>query len=309
MRMRKRVTPREKRKPRTVLAGLSAVLVALSVASTYTYSQSGPPSFQYVAAATGELRGSYTTYTAHPGSRQFLYFSNDKSTIAATIEVKEISNGAALLNVRAKSYPGSVDRKTSENGLASASPREYTYVPMEKLRMPVDGGGVLSLEGAIADEAGNLSKPLASHSVETEPGQIVLMSPTLLRGDRVLLNLKNGAVTGTAMRGNPAAALYAPPDGLFIFALQPFDKATACEVLHGKATCSIDGNEYTLFSERPIMAADQGSKIWALRVPAYNPSKAGVSWQDGGGSIKVGELSELLGELKIEGLAPVSQRR
>ena len=302
--MKKAVTFREKKRlTRIVFAGFSAVLVALSMGLAYTYGQSGSPSFQYVAAAGGELRGSSTNYTAHPGSRQLLYFSNGKLTIAATVEVKEISGGVALLRVRAKSYPGTVDRESSEKELESVLPREYTYVPLEKLSMPVDGGGVLSLVGAIADKVGNLSKPLASHSVEAEPGQIVLMFPALLRGDRVLVNLKVGAGTGAGLRGNAAIALYAPPDGLFIFALQPFDGATPCEVILGRAVCSLEGNDYTLFSARPITGGDQESKIWVLRVPAYIPSKDGVRWRDHEGPIQAGELSQLLRELRVEGFA------
>ena len=289
--------------PSAAFAGFSAVLVVLSLASAYTHAQSASPSFQYVAAAGGELRGSSTNYTAHPGSRNFLYFSNDKLTIAAIIEVEDIRDGVARLKVRAKSYSGTEDRNTSEQELKSAPVREYTYVPLEKLSMPVDGGGLLSIIGAIADQAGNLSKPLAPHSVEAEPGQIVLMSPALLRGDRVLLNLKVGAATGTALRGNPAIALYATPDGLFIFALKPFDGATPCEVDAGRAACTLEGNEYTLLAARPITAGDRDSKIWALHVSPYNPSRDGITWPKRSGSITAGELSELLRELKVEASA------
>jgi hypothetical protein len=134
---------------------------------------------------------------------------------------------------------------------------------------------------------------------EPEQGQMLLMSPALLRGDRVLVNLRMGAGTGTGLRGNPAIAMYAPPDGLFILALQPFEGATACEVILGRAACSLEGNDYTLFSARPITGGDQESKIWVLHVPTYIPSRVGVSWRDNQGSIKAGELSRLLAELRV----------
>jgi hypothetical protein len=299
--MKKPVTLQEKKRlPRIVLAGFSAVIVILSVEITLTHGQNRSPSFQYVVVAGGDLRGSLTNYTAHPGSRQLLYFSNDKLTIAATIEVEDIRDGVTRLKVRAKSYPGTLGRDTSERELKSALQREYTYVPFEKLSMPVDGGGVLSLEGAIADKMGNLSEALASHPVETEPGEIFLMFPALLRGDQVLVNLKIGTGTG-ALRGNPAIALYAPPDGLFIFALQPFEGATACDVILGRAVCSLEGHEYTLFSAKPITGGDQESKIWVRHVSTYIPSKVGVSWRDDQGSIEAGELARLLVELRVEG--------
>lgn len=151
--------------------------------------------------------------------------------------------------------------------------------------------------------AGNLSKPLAPHSVEPEPGQIILMFPALLRGDRVLINLKTGAGTGLGLSGNPAVAVYAPAEGLFIFALQSFEGATACGVTLGRAVCSLEGDDYTLFSARPITGGDQESKIWVLRVPTYIPSRVAVSWRDDEGSIKSGELSRLLAELRVEGFA------
>jgi hypothetical protein len=285
---------------RIVLTGFSA-MVLLSTGSGHSHGQTGSPSFQYVATAGGELRGLSTPYTAHPGSRQFVYFSNEKLTIAATIEVEDIRGGVALVRVRTKCYPGTVGRETSEKELKSAVPREYTYVPMEKLSLAVDGGSVLSLVGAIADESGNLSKPIAPFPVGPEAGQIMLMSPAILRGDRVMVNLKVGAGTGSGLRGNPAIALYAPPEDLFIFALQPFDGATACEVTLGKAMFSLGGNDYALFSDRPIIGGDQESRIWILHVAKYVPSRVGVSWRDGEGALRAGELHELLAELRVEG--------
>jgi hypothetical protein len=169
-------------------------MVLLSAGSGHSQGQSSA-SFQYVATAGGELRALSTPYAAHPGSRQFVYFSNDKLTIAATIEVEDTRGGVALVTVRTESYPGTVDRETSEKELKSALQREYTYVPTEELSPAVDGGGALSLVGAIADESGNLSKPIAPLPVGPEAGQIMLTSPALLCGDRVMANLK--VVAGT----------------------------------------------------------------------------------------------------------------
>src|SRR5437870_13590087 len=99
---------------RIVLIGFSA-MVLLSTGSGHSQGQSRSPSFQYVATAGGELRGLSTPYTAHPGSRQFVYFSNDKLTIAATIEVEDIHGGVALVRVRTKSYPRSEERRVRES--------------------------------------------------------------------------------------------------------------------------------------------------------------------------------------------------
>ena len=132
----------------------------------------------------------------------------------------------------------------------------------------------------------------------------MLLSPALLRGERVLINLKMGAGAGPGLKGNPAVALYAPTEGLFLFALQPFEGATACDLILGRAECSLEGSVYTLFSGRPITGGNHESKIWFLRVPAYLPSKAGVSWRDGEGSMRAGSLVDLLAELRVEDSTP-----
>jgi hypothetical protein len=223
--------------------------------------------------------------------------------MAASIEVEEIRGGVALIRVRAKSYPGAVGRETSERELQSTRPREYTYVPMESLSLPVDGGGTFSLVGAIADEAGNLSKPMAPHSVWPGEGEISLMSPAILRGDRVMVNLKNGAGAGPGIRGNPAIAVFAPPEDLFIFALQPFEGATACEVTLGRAEFNLEGNNYTLLSDRPIIGEDRESRIWVLHVSKYTPPRFEPSRGDGKGWVEPGKLPKLLTELGVKGLA------
>ena len=129
----------------------------------------------------------------------------------------------------------------------------------------------------------------------------MLMSPVLLRGDRVLANLRMGVGTGPGLPGNPAAALYAPSEGLFIFALEPFGGASACQVVLGRVECSLQGSDYTLLSARPITAVNDESKIWALHVPAYLPSKVGASWPDGEASLRAGAFRDLLMELRVEG--------
>lgn len=211
--------------PRIAVLGACAAvagLCALSAGLVYTHAQSGVASFQYVVMAEGELQGQQQTFWVHPGSRQAVFFSDGQLAVAASIEVGDIRNGVARLKVRARSYPRAVDRGTAERGLEDAPAREYTYVPLETLRLPVDGGGVLAISGAIADEHGELEKPLAQHSVETQEGQLMLMSPVLLRGDKVLANLRVDAGAGAAMR-NPTVAVYAPQEGVFVFALEPFE--------------------------------------------------------------------------------------
>ena len=287
------------RVPRIAVAGACTAVVILSALSAglvYTHAQSGNGSFQYVVRSESDP-GGQQTFWVHSGSQQAVFFSNGQRTIAASIEVEEIRKGVARLKVRARSYPVAVDRGTAERQLEDAPAREYTYVPLETLRLPVDGGGVLAMTGAIADEHGNLEKPLAQHSIETQVGQLMLMSPALLRGNRVLANLRGGAGTG-AMR-NPAIAVYAPEEGLFLFALQPFEGATMCRVILGRAECQLDGETYTLFSARPITGGED-PKIWASRVPGAAPTGGGLYWvREKQGAIAAGELSKLEAELGV----------
>jgi len=287
------------RVPRIAVVGACAAVVLLSTFSAgllYTRAQNGVASFQYVVMAEGDLAGNHA-FLARAGSRNAAFFSSGQRTIAASIEVEEIRNGVARLKVRARSYPGRVDRGAAEKSLVDAPAREYTYVPLETLRLPVDEDGVLTISGAIADERGELEKPLAQHSIETQVGQLMLMSPALMRGDRVLANLRGSAGTGS-MR-SPAVAVYAPGDGMFLFALQPFTGAAACRVVLGRAECELDGEAYTLFSARPITGGE-GPKIWAFRVAGGTPGGTGVHWvRERNGAIAAGELGKLEAELGI----------
>jgi len=176
---------------------------------------------------------------------------------------------------------------------------------MESLSLPVDGGGMLSLVGAISDEAGNLSKPLAPHSLWPRTGEITLIAPALPARRTSYGESEQGAGAYGAVGGNPAIALFAAPEDLFIFAVKPFEGATACEVLFGRAEFRLEGSNYTLFSERPILGEDRQSKIWVLHVNKYIPSTVEKSWLDGQGWLRPGELSDLLSEVKAGGLVPL----
>src|SRR5207244_5272752 len=119
--------------------------------------------------------------------------------------------------------------------------------------------------------------------------------------------IRDDLVTGVQTCALPI--LYAAPEDLFIFALQSFEGATACEVTLGRAMFSLEGNDYTLFSERPIIGGDQEPRIWVLHVAKYIPSRVGVSWRDGEGSMRAGELHELLARLRVEGSTRSEERR
>jgi len=83
--------------------------------SGHTHGQSRVP--RSIRCHGGRGASRFVNYVHRsPGSSQLVHFSNDKLTIAAKIEVEDIRDGVALVRVRAKSYPGRVDRETpSEN--------------------------------------------------------------------------------------------------------------------------------------------------------------------------------------------------
>ena len=95
--------------------------------------------------------------------------------------------------------------------------------------------------------------------------------------------------------------LYALRKASLFLISNPSEGASGCQVVLGRADCSLQGTNYTLFSERPITAVGHESKIWVLRVSGYRPSKVGVSWPDSEDSMNAGPLHNLLTELRIEG--------
>jgi len=64
---------------------------------------------------------------------KLVYFSNGKLTIAATIEVKEISGGVRAAKGQSQVLSWNRGPRDLERELKSAQPREYTYVPVREI--------------------------------------------------------------------------------------------------------------------------------------------------------------------------------
>jgi len=107
-----------------------------------------------------------------------------------------------------------------------------------------------------------------------EPGanEMVLTNFTLIREKGVLSPpLGWGAMIDKKDQG---ISLYVPGEGLFTFALQPFQGAVKGEASWSKAQFTIYGREYWLLSGSPITGGDQPHDIWVSLEADYLDAKS-----------------------------------
>ncbi len=251
---------RSVRVPRLALGVLGVLLLAAAADLVYIHAQGGETWFRYQIRPSGRLAGRMTGAISRPASSNLFTFSDNNETLAINIEVREIRDAAVQLVVRAKSFAGKPDRSTIVCWLISAPAQKFTYIPGQTLAIPAEGGGALTLTGTLVDRARNSSEDLERYPLHPKPEEIVANSPVLARGHQILLDLRDSAAEAENKSGNPAIVLYAPPEGLFAFALKPFEGAVPCEAILGQARCTLEAEQYTLFSATPITGGYQPRK-------------------------------------------------
>jgi hypothetical protein len=106
-----------------------------------------------------------------------------------------------------------------------------------------------------------------------EPGadQMILTHFMLVRDKQVLTPL-SGMSTMIGEREN-RIYLYVPRQGLFTFALQPFEGAVKGKASWSEATFNIHDHDFYLLSGSPITGGDQPHDIWVSLQGDYLPSK------------------------------------
>lgn len=178
--------------------------------------------------------------------------------IGAQIRVASIEDDSVELTIAARnfgtgnSFPGDMHAE-----LAKVPERSFRYSPGETLQIPVDGGGALNLRGTVVDHQPKIAW---GHPLEPDPGELILSSPILIEGNRVLVDM-SGATT--FVRGDKEAArLYSPGQGLFSIGLRPFPGAVKGKAEWGRLTFELGGKHYMLVAGSPICGGDQPHPVW-----------------------------------------------
>jgi len=188
-------------------------------------------------------------------------FVND--IVESIVSIVGIQSGRVRLAVRARHrtearrYEGNSNPKLLERDLGNLKGREYTYAPGQTLEIPIEGGGTLLLSGQVSEH-----QPMLAWGFPLEPGadQMILTHFMLVRDKQVLTPL-SGMSTMIGEREN-RIYLYVPRQGLFTFALQPFEGAVKGKASWSEATFNIHDHDFYLLSGSPITGGDQPHDIW-----------------------------------------------
>jgi hypothetical protein len=254
-----------------------AAILALSIGINFKRAQSPARWFQFRIYPAG-LPGmeSVPIRVAKSGYREpMAWFWNAQNTeaspsvskVGSIVSVVDIQTGRVRLAVRARGYGQDPNPELVERDLGNLKGHEYAYVPGETLEIAIEGGGTLLLSGQVSEQ-----QPKVAWGFPLEPGanQMVLSHFTLIR-DKQVVHPPDGA---SAMIGEKEeVSLYVPGQGLFTFALRPFEGAVKGEASWSEAQFTIDDHHFYLLSGSPITGGAQPHDIWASLKADYLPPK------------------------------------
>jgi hypothetical protein len=224
-----------------------------------------------------EVSGNSTTYVARPGYNEevsWLFGANqghDPTVVGARIKVKSIEANSVRIEIAARSFGnGRTAPVSSHEELAKLTMRTFWYSPGRDLNIPVAGGGALILRGSIVDHQPKIAW---GHPLEPNPGELILSSPILTEGKRVVVDL-SGATT-SLQTDSEVVRLYSPEDGLFLIGLRSFPGAVEGEATWGRLTFKLEDKQYTLVAGSPICGGDQPHPVWIALDHGYTPPSFG----------------------------------
>lgn len=106
---------------------------------------------------------------------------------------------------------------------------------------------------------------------DPEAREFRLVSPVLVCDNQVLVNIAGSA---TATENDPAASLYSPGLGRFIFSSVPFEGAIEGTLRSNQINFTLEGKSYLLLTGAPISVSQS---VWVVHQPFWRPSASELS--------------------------------
>jgi hypothetical protein len=257
------------------LALLAAALVATSASIVILRAQSEarPLWFQFGVDDRG-LRPTFMSHVAQAGSDDGFVIWRVGNQIGVHMAVATIKAKSVQLRIRARNLgPGEADKGYSpEKELGDLQNHAFTYTVGDQLDIPIEGGGVLALQGQVVDH-----QPKIAWGVPGEPGpdQIVLTSPLVISGETLLANLQGA--NSLAVDRNWGGRIYVPGTGQIVIALQASPGAVQGEANWGDLKFTWQGRSYVVRTASPITGGDQPRAVW-VTLDSEHPWAYGESW-------------------------------
>ncbi len=253
--------------PKFAMAAAAGLFIVMTVGLVQLHArQNNPLWFQFTLSEKGSARSAFPEI-AQAGYDNYSAGGNGQTVIGWHVVVSQVEAGQVELAIRTHAYRQvtNADDLHLTTELKDVSGRKLTYTPGQPLEIPVEGGGTLVLNGTITDHKPRFME--MGIPLDPGPNEIILSSPVLISGDKVLTNEK-GAST---IQDGPdrAAVLYVSGVGLLKFALQPFPGAIAGKASWGRLEFKLGSKDYTLLTASQICGGDQPRTVWISNNPNF----------------------------------------
>lgn len=188
------------------------------------------------------------------------------------IRVIALDGGRIQLGVRAQfisAVPAPGTWVASLQDVYALPERYYSFEPGQSLQVDVPGTGQMTVTGELMDHMPSLIS--ARDDLDPQQGELRVVSPVLVRGKKVVLDLEGLVATLKENDSkNTGIAMYAPGEGRWILSLTPVRGAVPGRNHLSRVSFTMNGEAYTFLMAAP---AARGETIWVAHEPDYKPSR------------------------------------
>jgi hypothetical protein len=262
------------RVPRFAVAGLLACLAIATITAVALHAQSRPLWFQFAYGLAQNPQFAYkVAQTGHEeGGGMMGMVNGSMGGAEVRVRIENVSSEDVALRIRA--VPATFDvTSTGMTLVPSKVPISLKGVPVthykpgDDLCVPIDGGGILYLQGKVFDYQPKIAFGLP---LEPKTGELIVRSPILTADERLVAEFSGASSSTEGARGQ-AAIFLNTKEGKFTFSLKQFPGAVEGEANWGQISFKIANVKYSLVAAAPITGGDQPTKLWVRRDETDGP--------------------------------------
>jgi hypothetical protein len=201
-----------------------------------------------------------------------------------TYRIRLLSKESDRVELGVKTYfaQGVHSNEGAGEAMKSVPEKRFWFEPGKTLRIDVDKLGPITVTGGWLDHVPYFATMDLEHNLDPDANQIRMVSPILLKGDRVLYDTGGGIAT-TGSQQDAAFWMYVPGSGLYMLSLSPAKNAVQGHVAENRVSFEIDGELYQFVTAAPIM---RGDTAWVLHLAgAHSPAGDSKQYSFGAGNL------------------------
>ena len=180
-----------------------------------------------------------------------------RGMLTYTIRLLSKENDRVELGVKTYFAQGVHSNEGADEAIKSVPERRFWFEPGKTLQIDVDKLGPITVTGEWLDHVPYFMTMDLERNLEPDANQVRMVSPILLKGNRVLYDTRGGiAITGS----QPDAAfwMYVPGSGLYVLSLSPAKNAVQGHVADNRVSFEIDGQSLPVCDRRSDHAGRYG---------------------------------------------------